>query len=250
MTRESDIAEAFVSLATSLATGFDVTDLLSELTTDSARFLDVASAGLLLADGLGVLHVLSASSEATRLLEVFQLQSGQGPCRDCFDTGGPVSVPDLAAEVGRWPLFVPAAQAAGFASVHALPLRLRDTVLGAMGLFGTTVGALEPADLKLGQAFADVASVALVQDRTVADRITLMEQLQTALTSRVLVEQAKGVVSQVGDVDMPTAFLMLRRYGRRHHARLGDVAHAVVTRSLSAHQLLEDAHAGETHPDG
>lgn len=249
MTRESDIAAAFVSLATSLATGYDVTDLLSELTTDSARFLDVASAGLLLADGLGVLHVLSASSEATRQLEIFQLQNGQGPCRDCFDSGVPVSVPDLAVEVERWPLFVPAARAAGFESVHALPMRLRDTVLGAMGLFGTTVGSLEPADLKLGQAFADVASVALVQDRTVADRVTLMEQLQTALTSRVLVEQAKGVVAQVGDVDMPRAFLMLRQYGRRHRLRLGDVAHAVVTRSLPAQRLLEDANVGDSHSD-
>lgn len=178
-TREVEVTQTFVSLAGSLANGYDVVELLDGLTAGCARLLDIDSAGLLLADGLGVLHVLAASSDRTRQLEVFQLQREEGPCRDCFHGGAPVSVPDLDQAVHRWPQFVPAAQAAGFASVHALPMRLRDNVLGALGLFGTTVGALNPADLSLGQALADVASVALVQDRAAADRIVVNEQLQT-----------------------------------------------------------------------
>ena len=133
--RERGVTDAFVSLATALADGLDPVDLLSGLTADCARLLDVASAGLLLADRRGVLHVLAASSEETRSLEVFQLQREQGPCLDCYRSGAPVSVADLRAETARWPLFVEAATEAGFASVHAVPLRLRDNVLGTMGLF-------------------------------------------------------------------------------------------------------------------
>ena len=178
--RERDVTQAFVSLASHLANGYDVVDLLNDLTVDCARLLDIASAGLLLADGRGVLHVMAASSDRTRQLEVFQLQRAEGPCRDCFHGRAAISVPDLAAESARWPQFVPAALDAGFVSVHALPMRLRDNVLGALGLFGTTVGALGQDDLSLGQALADVASVAFVQDNAAADRIAVNEQLQTS----------------------------------------------------------------------
>lgn len=242
--RESEVTQAFVSLASSLANGYDVVDLLSGLTSDCARLLDVASAGLLLADGLGVLHVLAASSERTRLLEVFQLQRAEGPCRDCFLSGAPVSVPDLDDEAHRWPQFVPAAKAAGFASVHALPMRLRDDVLGTLGLFGSKPGALNTEDLALGQALADVASVALVQDKAAADRTAINEQLQTALASRVVLEQAKGVLAQQGGLEMTEVFAVLRRYARDHNLRLTDVAQAVVSRALPAKQLLE--HAGKS----
>jgi transcriptional regulator with GAF, ATPase, and Fis domain len=237
--RESEISRSFVSLASSLANGYDVVDLLSELTTDCARLLLVESAGLLLADGQGVLHVLAASSERTRQLELLQLQRAEGPCRDCYHDGAVVAVPDLEEAVHRWPQFVPAAIAAGFASVHALPLRLRDKVLGALGLFATTTGALTPADLSLGQALADVASVALIQDRAASDMSAVNEQLQAALNSRVVLEQAKGVLAQRGMLEMPEAFAVLRRYARDHNLRLTDVADAVVSRRLDAKLLLD-----------
>ncbi len=147
--REGQVIEAFVSLSRALVTGYDVVDLLDGLTGDCARLLDVASAGLLLADGRGVLHVLAASSQRTQDLEVFQLQRGDGPCLDCYSGGEPVSSADLEREAGRWPQFVPAARVAGFASVHAL--RLGNITLGALGLFGTSVGALNAEDLALGQ---------------------------------------------------------------------------------------------------
>lgn len=241
--RERDVTQAFVALASHLANGYDVVDLLNDLTADCARLLDVASAGLLLADGRGVLHVMAASSERTRQLEVFQLQRAEGPCRDCFHAHAAIAVPDLAAEAARWPQFVPAALDAGFASVHALPMRLRDNVLGALGLFGTHVGALGPDDLNLGQALADVASVAIVQDTAAADRTAVNEQLQTALTSRVVLEQAKGVLAQKGQLDMPESFAALRQYARDHNLRLTKVAQAVVSRALPAEAVLGHVHA-------
>lgn len=237
--RERDVTRAFVELASSLVNGYDVVELLSSLTSECARLLDVASAGLLLADSRGVLHVMAASSERTRQLEVLQVQRRDGPCRDCYLDGAPVSAPDLRKETGRWPQFAPAALEAGFVSVHAVPMRLRDTALGALGLFGTTAGALDPDDLSLGQALADVASVALVQDKATTDQKNINEQLQTALTSRIVLEQAKGVLAQQGSLAIEDAFGILRRYARDHNLRLTAVAEAVVYRRLSARELLE-----------
>jgi GAF domain-containing protein len=241
--RERGVTKAFVSLARNLADGVDPVDLLSGLAEDATRLLDVASTGILLADPRHVLHVVAASSEATRALEIYQLQREQGPCLDSFHSGVPVSVPDLRAEAVRWPLFAEAAAEAGFASVHAVPLRLRDTVLGTMGLFGAQVGALDDDDLELSQALAYVAAVAIVQDRAAADSALVNEQLQTALNSRVVLEQAKGVLAQRGGLDMDRSFAVLRRYARDHNLRLTDVARAVVGRELPAHRLLD--HAGE-----
>ena len=239
--REAAVSRAFVLLANSMVDGVDVVDLLGTLTSECARLLDIASAGLLLADRDSVLHVVAASSEATRSLEMFQLQREQGPCLDCFHSGAPLSVPDLAAEADRWPAFVGAAQQAGFASVHALPMRLRDNVLGALGLFGTTAGALDDDDLGLAQALAHVASVALVADRASSDRAVVAEQLQSALTSRVVVEQAKGLLAQLGDLEMAQAFEALRRYSRDHNERLGELAARVVSRALPVQDVLSHA---------
>jgi hypothetical protein len=241
--REREVTQAFVALASSLATGYDVVDLLNSLTSECARLLDVASAGLLLADQVGVLHVLAASTEHTRQLELFQVQRDEGPCLDCYRTGQPVAVANLAEAAERWPQFVAGAAIAGFASVHALPMRLRANTLGALGLFGTVVGSLNQDDLTLGQALADVASVALVQEKASADESMISAQLQAALTSRVVVEQAKGVLAQLGQFDMEEAFAVLRRYSRDHNLRLGEVAQGVVSRSVRAQDLIDHAQA-------
>ena len=238
---EGQVTRAFVALSSSLANGADLVELLSDLTEYCAGLLDVASAGLLLADKRGTLHVLAASSERTRELEVFQVQRAEGPCLDSYRGGGPVSVPDLGAADDRWPLFAPHARQAGFRSVHALPMRLRELKLGTLGLFGTAVGELNADDLSLGQALADVASVALVQDRALSDREAINKQLQTALTSRVALEQAKGVLAQQGDLDMVAAFQVLRQYARDHNLRLSDVARALVERQLPGQQVLDHA---------
>jgi transcriptional regulator with GAF, ATPase, and Fis domain len=239
--RERAVTRAFVSIASSLANGHDAAELLAQLTADCARLLDVASAGLLLADRKGTLQVLAASSETTRNLELFQLQSKEGPCLECYRLGQPISVADLSADRQRWPRFAAAALDAGFASVHAVPMRLQNHMLGGLGLFGTEVGALNEEDLSLGQALADVASVSLVQERADADSKSVTDQLQTALDSRVIIEQAKGLLGQLGSLDMDQAFAVLRRFSRDNNRRLADVARALVARDLSGQQLLDHA---------
>lgn len=250
--RERSLVAAFVSIANSLAEGYDVVDLYSGLTSDCVKLLDIASAALLLADGQGTLHLMAASSERARELETFQLQRHEGPCLDCFRDGAPVLVADLAKEQERWPQFVLAAAAAGFASVHALPMRLQDKVLGTLGLFGTQPGALDPEEVHLGQALADVASIALVADRASSDAAAINDQLQTALSSRVVLEQAKGLLAQLGNLDMDSAFAVLRRYAREHQTKLSEIARRLVTRELPAQQVLDHARpaAGLPQPPG
>lgn len=248
MERERSVTQAFVSLSNSLVDGFDVVELLSGLTADCAELLDVASAGLLLADQRGVLHVMAASSERTRDLELFQVQRDDGPCLDCYRSGTPLSAPDLSTEDARWPQFVPAAEAAGVASVHAIPLRLLDDVLGALGLFGASVGSLNEDDLSLAQALAHVASVAIVAGNALADKSAVVQQLQNALNSRVIVEQAKGFLAHRGALSMDEAFDRLRSYARRHNERLTAVAQAVVSRDLLAEQVLEESVTGHRQP--
>lgn len=237
--REHLVTEAFVSIANSLVGEFDVIDLLNGLTTNCAELLDIASAGLLLADDRATLHVVAASSEATRTLELFQLQRDQGPCLDCYRDGQPVSVSDLDHYRRRWPQFVDAAAAAGFVSVHAVPMRLPSTVLGTLGLFGTQAGTLGDDDLHLAQALAHVASIAIVRGSSVInDSATINEQLHVTLTSRAIVEQAKGLLAQRGALTMEQAFTALRHYAHDHGAHLGDVAAQLVHQQTSAAHVL------------
>ena len=236
--REHGVTEAFVRLANSLVGEFDVIELLSGLTSECAQLLDIASAGLLLADEREVLHVVAASSETTRLLEVFQLQREQGPCLDCFHTGKPISVADLEEHRTRWPQFVEVATSAGFASVHAVPMRLRKTALGTLGLFGSQSGALNDEDLELAQALAHVASIALVNGPTMPDARAIGSQLSSTLRNRASLEQAKGLLAQVGNLDMDQAFAVLRRYARDHEMALSKVTDDLVQRELDARTVL------------
>ena len=192
---EIKLADVFVEMADTLVDEFDVIDFLHVLTERCVQLLGVSAAGLLLTDQRDSLQVVAASSERTRLLELFQLQTDQGPCVDCFRTGQPVSVADLPS-AGRWPRFTAAAAEVGFAAVHALPMRLRTEIIGALNLFDTNPGALDEDKLRIGQALADVATIGLLQQRAIHRRDTLTEQLQTALNSRVLIEQAKGVLAE------------------------------------------------------
>ncbi len=218
------LADTFVELTDTMVADFDVIDFLHLLTDRSVALLDVSAAGLLLADPRGELRVLAASSEAARVLELFQLQNDQGPCLDCFRAGQPVAAADLSAEAHRWPRFAAAAQEAGFAAVQALPMRLRDQVIGALNLFRAEPGGFDAADVRIGQALADVATISLLHERGVRQSDTLNEQLQTALNSRVIIEQAKGKLAERLDLDMQQAFALLRDYARDRNRRLADVA--------------------------
>ncbi len=228
---EIQLADVFVEMADTLVDDFDVIDFLHVLAERCVQLLGVSAAGLLLTDQQDTLQVVAASTERTRLLELFQLQTDQGPCVDCFRTGRPVSVADLPS-AGRWPRFTAAAAEVGFAAVHALPMRLRSDIIGALNLFDTKAGALDEDKLRIGQALADVATIGLLQQRAIRRRDTLTEQLQTALNSRVLIEQAKGVLAERLHLDVDKAFAVLRSDARNHNRRLSELAQAIVDGSL------------------
>ena len=218
------LSDTFVELADTMVADFDVIDFLHLLTDRSVALLAAGAAGVVLADPRGELRVAAASSEQAGLLELFQLQNDQGPCLECFRTGGAVTATDLAAPAPQWPRFAEAAARAGFRSVEALPMRLRDQVIGALNLFRAEPGPLDPADLRIGQALADVATIGLLHERNVRRRETVAEQLQGALNSRVVIEQAKGKLAERLSIDMDRAFKMLRDYARNSNQHLTDVA--------------------------
>jgi GAF domain-containing protein len=221
------LAATFFELTDTMVDDFDIIDFLHVLTSRSVELLDVSAAGLLLADPRGELRVVAASSEAARLLELFQLQSDQGPCLDCFRSGQPVGATNLSADQ-RWPQFAAAAQQAGFSAVQALPMRLRDQVIGALNLFRTTAGPFDDDAVQIGQALAGVATISLLNERSVRRADTLNEQLQTALNSRVIIEQAKGKLAERLGIDVDLAFTLLREQARNRNQRLSDLARAFV----------------------
>jgi len=231
--REQRLVDAFVELADTLVADFDVLDFLHGLATHCVDLLDVDAAGLMLADRDGRLRVAACSTEQVRLLELFELQNDEGPCLDCFSQGEAIAVDDvLAAGGGRWPHFGPNATAAGFRSVIALPLRLRNETIGVLNLFRAGSGPLDPADTMLGQALADVATIGILQERGSRRREQLARQLQEALTSRIVIEQAKGVLAERAGLHVDEAFTLLRSYARQHSEPLSDVARRVVTGDL------------------
>jgi GAF domain-containing protein len=197
------------------------------LTDRSAQLLDVSAAGLLLADQRGELRVVAASNEAARLLELLQVQVDQGPCLDCFRSGRPVTATDLGVD-RRWPQFADAAARVGFGAVQALPMRLREQVVGALNLFRSAPGAFDPVNVRVGQALADVATIGLLHERTIRRRDTLNEQLQAALNSRVVIEQAKGKLAERLGLEMDQAFNVLRDHARARNLRLSELARAFI----------------------
>ncbi len=231
--REERLAEAFVDLADTLVDDFDVLDFLHSLATHCIALLDVDEAGLMLADGSGRLVVAASSTEQVRLLELFEVQNDEGPCLDCYASGEPVLVEDLAADQPpTWPRFGAEATAAGFRSVVALPLRLRNETIGALNLFRADPGPLVERDRSLAQALADVATIGILQERGSSRRELLARQLQEALSSRIVIEQAKGVLAERAGVHVDAAFQLLRGYARSHGLQLSEVARQVVARDL------------------
>ncbi|WP_327007778.1 GAF and ANTAR domain-containing protein [Dactylosporangium sp. NBC_01737] len=226
---EQRLAEIFVEVADTLVAEFDLIEFLQMLADRAASLVDDTTVGLLLADQRGGLQFMAASDESAKLLEVFQLQWSDGPCLDAFRTASAVVNADLRAAGDRWPRFAAYASAAGFCSVHAFPLRLREDVIGAMGLFGTQNAVFDDADVQIIQAMADVAAIGLLQERAIRRGELLTEQLQGALNSRIVIEQAKGAVAQAFHISVDEAFELLRANARRTNRRLGEVARVAVT---------------------
>ena len=232
MTREADVVRALVEMADTLVDDYDVVDLLTGLAGRSVNLLGVSAAGVMLASPEGSLGLVASSSEAMRLLELFELQAQEGPCLDAFRTGERVEHENLQAGSGRWPSFSTAAISVGFQSAFALPLRLRDLTIGALNLLSVTQTPMGEADVIVARAFADLATLSIVQHRASAEAQGLNEQLSGALTSRVVIEQAKGVISERAGVDLAEAFSRLRCYARNGNLRLTDVAEAAVGGTL------------------
>jgi GAF domain-containing protein len=237
MTREAVLARTFVELADTLVDDFDVVDLLTRLVDRCVDVLDVGAAGLMLAAPDGGLRVMASSSEAMGVLELFEIQAQEGPCLDCHRSGEPIVNQDLATLNGRWPRFAAEALAAGFRSVHALPMRRRGSVIGALNLFHVEPGEMQQADVDVAQAFADVATIAILQHRAAQEAQVINEQLTHALNSRIVIEQAKGMVAERLTLDMDASFAVLRAHARNHNLRLVDVAEAVIGGTLAAAEL-------------
>ncbi len=219
-----------MELADTLVAGFDLMDFLHTLTERCVELLDVDAAGLLLADGRGALRLVAASTEQARVAELFQLQNDEGPCVDCFRSGQVVSSSDAGAGdmAKRWPRFGPAAYQMGFAGVHAIPMRLRDQVIGTLNLFRTAPDGLDEASARAARALVDVATIGILQERAIRQQELVAEQLQAALHSRVMIEQAKGVLAERHRVTPDQAFLMLRGYARNHNRPLTMLASDVI----------------------
>ena len=232
MTREADVVKSLVEMADTLVNDYDIVNMLTGVADRCVSLLDVSAAGVMLASPAGSLGLVASSSEAMRLLELFELQAQEGPCLDAFRTGEPVERENLQAGAGRWPVFSAAALRAGFASALALPLRLREVTLGALNLLSITRAPMAEADVIVARAFADLAALSIAQHRASAEAQRLNEQLSGALTSRVIIEQAKGVISERADVDLAEAFARLRAYARSRNHRLTDVARAAIDGTL------------------
>ena len=233
--REDRVSRAFVALADSLVDDYDIIDLLDQLTAHCVSLLAADSAGVLLGDARRELRVVASSSEDAQTMDLLQLQSDQGPCLDSYQSLTQVRIPDLADAADRWPAFVTMVERhGGYRSVHAIPLRLRGQAIGALNLFHRNPGALPEPDLALAQALADVATIGILSERSIRHGEVLAEQLQTALNSRVVIEQAKGVLAQTLDVGMDEAFNRLRDYCRGHNLRISDVARQVTESGVAA----------------
>jgi GAF domain-containing protein len=225
----TDLSDFFVEIADTLVDDFDVIDFLDNLTNRAAAVSGAAAVGLVFSDHRGRVRFMASSNESGKMLELFQIQHDEGPCLDCLATGTPVVNADLAHVADRWPTFGPRALAAGFRSVHAFPMRLRTTVIGALNLFGETDARFEPDDIRIVQALADVATIGILQERNVAQAETLTGQLQAALDSRVVIEQAKGALAQADHITPSEAFDLLRSRARSGQRRLVDVAQEVLS---------------------
>ena len=236
LARQALTATTFVEIVETLVGDFDVIDVLTVLTSRCVELLDAAAAGILLADGSGHLRVIGASTEQIELLELFQIQNDQGPCLDCYNTGTVVIDADLTT-TSRWPQFSTESTAAGYPSVCAVPLRLKEARLGCLNLFMAQPVPLSNTDVALAQALADVAAIAIVQDQATRDAIIREGQLQHALNSRIVIEQAKGMIAERASLDMDTAFARLRTFARINNRGLTHVAEGLIAGTIDINVL-------------
>ena len=237
MTRESVVVRAMIEIADTLVDDFDVVELLTTLVDRCVEVLDISAAGIMLVAPEGDLRVMTSSSDTMRVVELFELQAQEGPCLDCYRTGKPVLNQDLATVNGRWPRFSVIALEAGFRAADAVPMRLRGQIIGALNLFRSESGSLSDDDVLIAQALADIATIALLQHREAIETQVVNDQLNHALNSRIVIEQAKGMTAEHGQLDMQQAFARLRNHARNHNFRLVEVATDIVNGTLTPGSL-------------
>ncbi len=237
MHEQQRVTSVFVELADTLVTDFDVVEFLTMLADRCVELLHADQAGVLLADAAGRLHSVASTDESAQVLDLFELQNQEGPCLDCFRHGEPLVNKSLGDPDVEWPLFATEATRLGFRTVHALPMRLRGDIIGAVNVFSTSAEDLPAEDAALGQALADVATIGLLQERSIREALRLSEQLQSALNSRVVIEQAKGMLSERLTVPMDVAFQLLRRFSQNENIRLAVVAEALLEGDIDSEQL-------------
>lgn len=241
--REGPLVQAFVALADTLVDDYDVVEFAQELVEDCVSLLDADAAGLLLADLRGGLQVLASTSEQTRMLELLEIQSDAGPCMEAYRTGQQVVIDDLDSDMDRWPKFGARSTAEGFRGVIAIPLRLRSERIGALNLFRRQPGMMADSDLLVAQALADVATIGILHQRVLARGAMVNSQLQTALNSRIVIEQAKGVLAERQGLDMEQAFIQLRSMARNNNRHLSETARAVIENASGAFPIGGDSTA-------
>ena len=234
--RETMLARAFVRLTDTLVSDFDIVEFLHGLSTDSVEILSAAAAGVMLTDGRGVLRLIASSEERMRLLELFELQGAEGPCLDAFSSGRPLQASAADSRI-RWPVFAPHAAEVGFRRMCAVPLRIRTDVIGALNVFRGSDEPFSEDEMEIAQAMGEVAAIALIQERALREHSLLTGQLQAALDSRVVIEQAKGMLSEYLNVAVSDAFELLRQYAREHNRKLTEVASDVVGRTIPSSAL-------------
>jgi GAF domain-containing protein len=235
-TREARLVETFVTLTDSLVADYDVVEVLQTLVDRAVELFDAAGGAIHLFDKRRELHVVASTSERSDFIGLMQLDAGEGPCVQACTTGELVTVESADLLRRRWPRFAEASLESGYDGVHAIPLRLRDEVVGSLNLFRETEGPLNPEDADAAQALADVATISILQQRSLETATVATAQLQRALDSRVVIEQAKGVVATTHDLDMDEAFHLIRAHARANRARLTDVARAIVAKELTLEQ--------------
>jgi hypothetical protein len=242
--REVWLGDMFVELADTLTADFDLIEFLTRLVSRQVELLAADEAGVVLVDAKGTLHVMASSTERMRVLELYEIQNDEGPCLEAFRTGAPIVNVELAGAHERWPRFAPEARAGGFGLVHAFPMRLRSQAVGVVNVFAASTDRVTPEDARVGQALADVATIGILQERSVREARMLTEQLQHALTTRVVIEQAKGVLAERTGLEMPEAFEVLRQRARRTNTRVGDIARMVVAGDMSIEELTAPPQPG------
>jgi len=236
------LARTLVTLADTLVADFDVVDFLALLTERTVELLDVDAAGVILSDQRGGWRPAAGSSERAELVELFAAQTREGPCLDCMTAAAPVAVSDLADETARWPQFAPSAVGAGFRAVCAVPMRLREQSIGALTLLNHSPVDIAPESVEIGQALADVATIGILHHRAASRRELLAEQLAATLHHRTVIEQAKGVLAQYGNLDMHQAFTELRAHAHTQRRRLSDVARDLADGTIEPADVLAQTH--------